>query len=129
MPWALPLPAATKSKMALTLTYWPAEQEPFTCWYVRIGQSVHQVWSVWDKAFSAVGWTSCGGPTYWAKSARYNIICPFFFFAPSSKGMVGWLVVLRIYVASLVFQPYRDLESGDNQSLKIQVARRGIERQ
>ena len=31
-----------------------------------------------------------------------------------------WLVVLRIYmyVASAVFQPYRDLEAGDNQSLK-----------
>ena len=26
-----------------------------------------------------------------------------------------------------VFQPYRDLEAGDNQSLKIQVARPGIE--
>ena len=40
---------------------------------------------------------------------------------------IGWLVVLRIYVASAVFQPYRDLEAGDNQSLKIQVARPGIE--
>ena len=30
-----------------------------------------------------------------------------------------WLVVLRIYVASAVFQPYRDLEAGDNQSLKF----------
>ena len=39
----------------------------------------------------------------------------------------GWLVVLRIYVASAVFQPYRDLEAGDNQSLKIQVARQGVE--
>ena len=38
-----------------------------------------------------------------------------------------WLVVLRIYVASAVFQPYRDLEAGDNQSLKIQVAKPGIE--
>ena len=36
----------------------------------------------------------------------------------------GWLVVLRIYVASAVFQPYPDLEAGDNQSLKIQVADR-----
>ena len=40
--------------------------------------------------------------------------------------LVGWLVVLRIYVALAVFQPYRDLEAGDNQSLKIQVARPGI---
>ena len=31
--------------------------------------------------------------------------------------LVGWLVVLRIYVALAVFQPYRDLETGDNQSL------------
>ena len=37
---------------------------------------------------------------------------------------VGWLVVLRIYVATAVFQPYRDLEAGDNQSLKIQVGGR-----
>ena len=28
-------------------------------------------------------------------------------------------VVLRIYVALAVFQPYRDLEAGDNQSLKF----------
>ena len=31
----------------------------------------------------------------------------------------GWLVVLRIYIALVVFQPYRDLEAGDNQSLKF----------
>ena len=37
--------------------------------------------------------------------------------------LVGWLyIVLRIYVALAVFQPYCDLEAGDNQSLKIQVA-------
>ena len=36
-----------------------------------------------------------------------------------------WLVVLRIYVASAVFQPYRDLEAGDDQSLKCK--RRGGE--
>ena len=43
--------------------------------------------------------------------------------------VVGWLVVLRIYMyfASVEFQPYRDLEAGDNQSLKIQVARPGIQ--
>ena len=33
--------------------------------------------------------------------------------------LVGWLVVSRIYVALAVFQPYRDLEAGDNQSLKF----------
>ena len=32
--------------------------------------------------------------------------------------MYSWLVVLRIYVALAVFQPYRDLEAGDNQPLK-----------
>ena len=32
---------------------------------------------------------------------------------------LSWLVVLRIYVASAVFQPYLDLETGDNQSLKF----------
>ena len=41
--------------------------------------------------------------------------------------LVGWLVVLRINVDLAIFQPYLDLEAGDNQSLKIQVARRGIE--
>ena len=39
----------------------------------------------------------------------------------------GWLVVLRINVDLVIFQPYLDLEAGDNQSLKIQVARPGIE--
>ena len=33
--------------------------------------------------------------------------------------LVGRLVVLRIYVALAVFQPYRDLEAGDNESLKF----------
>ena len=33
--------------------------------------------------------------------------------------LVGWLVVLRIYVALAVFHPYRDLEAGDNKSLKF----------
>ena len=37
---------------------------------------------------------------------------------------IGWLVVLRINVDLAIFQPYLDLEAGDNQSLKIQVARR-----
>ena len=39
----------------------------------------------------------------------------------------SWLVVLRINVDLAIFQPYLDLEAGDNQSLKIQVARLGIE--
>ena len=29
------------------------------------------------------------------------------------------MVVLRIYVALAVFQPYRDFEAGENQSLKF----------
>ena len=37
------------------------------------------------------------------------------------------LVVLRINVNLAIFQPYLDLEAGDNQSMKIQVARPGIE--
>ena len=41
--------------------------------------------------------------------------------------LVSWLVVLRINVDLAIFQPYLDLEAGDNQSLKIQVARPGIE--
>ena len=32
--------------------------------------------------------------------------------------LVGWLVVLRIYIALAIFQLYSDLEAGDNQSLK-----------
>ena len=38
----------------------------------------------------------------------------------------GWLFFF-INVDLAIFQPYLDLEAGDNQSLKIQVARRGIE--
>ena len=45
----------------------------------------------------------------------------------STSVIVGWLVVLRINVDLAIFQPYLDLEAGDNQSLKIQVARPGIE--
>ena len=41
--------------------------------------------------------------------------------------LVGWLVVLRINVDLAIFQQYLDLEAGDNQSLKIRVARPGIE--
>ena len=41
--------------------------------------------------------------------------------------IVGWLVAVRINVDLAIFQPYLDLEAGDNQSLKIQVARPGIE--
>ena len=40
--------------------------------------------------------------------------------------MIVWLVVLRIYVNLGIFHPYRDLETGDNQS-EIVAARPGIE--
>ena len=45
----------------------------------------------------------------------------------SYQHWVGWLVVFRINVDLAIFQPYLDLEAGDNQSLEIQVARPGIE--
>ena len=38
---------------------------------------------------------------------------------------VGWLFLINVDLA--ILQPYLDFEAGDNQSLKIQVARRGIE--
>ena len=40
---------------------------------------------------------------------------------------VGLVGCFFINVDLAIFQPYLDLEAGDNQSLKIQVARRGIE--
>ena len=40
--------------------------------------------------------------------------------------VVAVVVVLRIYVALAVLQPYREIEAGDNQSLKIQVVRPGL---
>ena len=42
------------------------------------------------------------------------------------RHQVGWLVVLRINVDLAIFQQYLGLEAGDNQSLKIQMARPGI---
>ena len=46
----------------------------------------------------------------------------------SPNATIGcWLVVLKIYDALALFQPYRDLEAGDNKSLKILVERPGIE--
>ena len=38
-------------------------------------------------------------------------------------GLVGGWVVLRVYVALSVFQPYRDFAAGDNQSLKHKLGR------
>ena len=42
-------------------------------------------------------------------------------------GCLLLLLFLRINVDLAIFQPYLDLEAGDNQSLKIQVERPGIE--
>ena len=39
-------------------------------------------------------------------------------FGTSGRGLVSWFIVLRIYIALPIFQPYHDLEAGDNQSLK-----------
>ena len=44
-----------------------------------------------------------------------------------SYQLIGWLVDFRINVDLAIFQPYLDLEAEDNQSLKIEVARPGIE--
>ena len=43
------------------------------------------------------------------------------------QGLLVWFGFLRIYVDLAIFQSYLDIEAGDNQSLKIQVARPGIE--
>ena len=45
----------------------------------------------------------------------------------SPKGLDQLVGCFLINVDLAIFQPYLDLEAGDNQSLKIQVARRGIE--
>ena len=47
-------------------------------------------------------------------------------FSTNSIQFICWLF-FRINVDLAIFQPYLDLEAGDNQSLKIQVARWGIE--
>ena len=47
------------------------------------------------------------------------------FFSFVDIWLVGWLFWINVDLA--IFQPYLDLEAGDNQSLKIQVARPGIE--
>ena len=59
-------------------------------------------------------WAQVGSPTLW-KTTLVAFTLVWF-------GLVFW-----IYVDLAVFQPYLDLEAGDNQSLKIQVARPGIE--
>ena len=51
----------------------------------------------------------------------------FFHFHSQLFGWFGGLVVMMINVDLAIFQPYLDLKAGDNQSLKIQVARPGIE--
>ena len=50
----------------------------------------------------------------------------FFFILFFISELIGWFF-FRINVDLAIFQPYLDLEAGDNQSLKIQVSRPGIE--
>ena len=62
----------------------------------------------------------------------HPVICPTHFVHdlvkwPWKPVRYSWLVVFRINIDLAIFQPYLDLEAGDNQSLKIQVARPGIE--
>ena len=52
-------------------------------------------------------------------SDNYNLTSNLVHQLDASFEYIGWLVVLRINVALAVFQPYRDLEAGDNQSLKF----------
>ena len=41
--------------------------------------------------------------------------------------IIGWLVVLRIYVALVIFKPYRDLEAEDTSSQSLNSQRRDCE--
>ena len=89
------------------------------------------------KPFSSIMWYTVLWRHLWRYHINANIKTEYpqkphilkFTLIPSSSFSVHyvWFGLLRIYVALAVFQPYRDLEAGDNQSLKIQVARRGIE--
>ena len=60
---------------------------------------------------------------FWDDLAVYTTeeltFCVIIFLVKPSVSYTSWLVVLRIYVALAIFQPYRDLEAGDNQSLKL----------
>ena len=47
------------------------------------------------------------------------IICRFMTPPPQKKKKPGWLYVFKIYVVSVIFQPYRDLEARGNKSLKL----------
>ena len=76
-------------------------------------------------SFSVVVGTACC--SIYKDIQLQNIVQTFTYGATRVDLIVGWLVVLRINVDLAIFQPYLDLEAGDNQSLKIQVARPGIE--
>ena len=59
---------------------------------------------------------------------KHNIVHKIIEMQMHTWDLVGWLlVVFRINVDLAIFQPYLDLEAGVNLSLKIQVARPGIE--
>ena len=72
-----------------------------------------------------------------SRLASYGMLCSHFIFSfisslcftrrvaaielrklPQRHSLVGWLFVLRIYIALAIFQLYRDLEVGDNYNLK-----------
>ena len=53
--------------------------------------------------------------TQLSHSVGGNCLCEYGIIA---NNLYTWIVVLRIYVALANFQPYCDLEAGDNQSLK-----------
>ena len=44
-------------------------------------------------------------------------ISPSFLFLLNTHWLVGWLIVLRFFLALTIFQSYLDLKAGDNQSL------------
>ena len=49
---------------------------------------------------------------------NFNLIPSFMWTMTYMQSLIGSFVVFRIYVALAIFKQYRDLEAGDNQSLK-----------
>ena len=76
------------------------EEEPYWFWVTGSKVKVN---------FGTLCIRACGHDTDYS-------LCPITF---KLHILVSWLVVLRIYVALAVFQPYHDLEAEDNQSLKF----------
>ena len=88
------------------------------------------IWSWTEMLNVSLRWRA---KTLWnSASYEYRIMstcrgAQFLLIGIPTLGWIGWLIVLRINVDLAIFQPYLDLEAGDNQSLKIQVVRPGIE--